>query len=168
MSTIEQAYDTTRTEPGESGVVDPVLPRLTPELLTAYLATEVVDDDGVVWSGVRAVERLEACWVITAENPFSEPRRPEENAAANHDLDASIRAAGFATTPLVGRAADGSWSEACYAVRGASSGQVRAWGRAHGQHAVFRLSDDAHEVVSCWGAGTLASRARVLGPWDPA
>ena len=165
MSTIEQAYDTTRTEPGESGVVDPVLPRVTPELLAAYLATEVVDDDGVVWSGVRAVERLEACWVITAENPFSEPRRPEENAAANDHLAASIRAAGFATTPLVGRAADGSWSEACYAVRGASCGQVLAWGRAHGQHAVFRLSDDVHEVVSCWHAGTLASRARVLGRW---
>jgi hypothetical protein len=168
VSDIEHTYDTTRAGPGESGGVDPVLPRLTPELLAAYLATEVVEDDGVVWSGVRAVERLEACWVITAENPFSEPRRPEQNAAANDHLAASIRAAGFATTPLVGRAADGSWSEACYAVRGASSGQVRAWGRAHGQHAVFRLTDEAHEVVSCWGAGTLASRARVLGPPDPA
>ena len=71
--------------------------------------------------------------------------------------------AGVAVAP--GRSADGSWSEACYAVRGASSGQVQAWGRAHGQHAVFRLSDDVHEVVSCWHAGTLASRARVLGRW---
>ena len=162
MSNIEQAYDTTRTEPGESGVVDPVLPRVTPELLAAYLATEVVDDDGVVWSGVRAVERLEACWVITAENPFSELRDAAENAAANERLVATIEAAGLATVALVGRAPDLSWSEDCVAVRGASLQQVCSWGRAYDQHAVFLLTGDRHEVVSCWGAGTLAGRARVL------
>ena len=48
------------------------------------------------------------------------------------------------------------------AVRGPSYEQICAWGREHGQHAVFLLTGDRHEVVSCWGAGTLAGRARVL------
>jgi len=161
MSGVEQTYDTGAGASGETGG-DPVLPALTPQLLAAYLATEVVDGTGVVWSGVDALDLLEACWVITADNPFSEVRDAAQNAAANERLVASIRAAGFVTTPLVGRARDESWSEACVAVRGPSDEQIRAWGREHRQHAVFRLTGDRHDVVSCWGAGTLAARARVL------
>ena len=161
MNRIEQTYDRFPDAPGEAGG-DPVLPALTPELLAAYLATEVVDGVGIVWSGIGALQTLEPCWVITAENPFSVAREAAENDAANEQLVASIRAAGFMTTPLVGRATDGSWSEACVAVRGPSYEQICAWGREHDQHAVFLLTGDRHEVVSCWGAGTLAGRARVL------
>jgi len=161
MNRIEQTYDRFPDAPGEAGG-DPVLPALTPELLAAYLATEVVDEVGVVWSGVDALDRLDTCWVITAENPFSVARDAAENVAANERLVASIRAAGFRTTPLVGRATDGTWSELCVAVRGPSYEQICAWGREHGQHAVFLLTGDRHEVVSCWGAGTLAGRARVV------
>jgi len=162
MNGIEQMYDSGSRASGETGG-DPVLPALTQELLAAYLATEVVDENGVVWSGATALDRLETCWVITADNPFSEVRDSAENVAANERLVASIRAAGFVTTPLVGRATDDSWSEACVAVRGPSYEQICAWGREHGQHAVFLLTDEVHEVVSCWGAGTLAARGRVVG-----
>ena len=161
MSRIERAYDWGVGTSGEIGG-DPVLPPLTQDLLAAYLATEVVDGVGVVWSGVDALDRLDTCWVITAENPFSVARDAVENVAANEQLVASIRAAGFRTTPLVGRATDGTWSELCVAVRGPSYQQICAWGREHGQHAVFLLTGDRHDVVSCWGAGTLAGRARVL------
>jgi len=161
MSGIEQTSDIGAGASGETGG-DPVLPPLTPELLAAYLATEVVDGNGLVWSGVDALDRLETCWVITADNPFSDVRDDAENVAANEQLVASISAAGFVTTPLVGRATDGTWSEACVAVRGPSYEQICAWGREHGQHAVFLLTGDRHDVVSCWGAGTLATRARVL------
>ena len=141
---------------------DPVLPPLTAQLLAAYLATEVVDADGVVWSGVGALQALAGCWVITAENPFSRRRADEANRAANARLVRTIEAAGFATTQLVGRAADESWSESCLAVSGPSLEQICSWGREHGQHAVFRLTGSEHEVVSCWTRSRLAVRGRVL------
>ena len=146
---------------------DPVLPRLTAELLVAYLGTEVVAPDGTVWSGVRAVASLDDAWVITAENPFSELREPVDNAAANARLVAAIEAAGFATTALVGRAPDLSWSEDCVAVRGPSLEQICAWGRAFDQHAVFLLTEGTHAVVSCWSREELGSRERVLRTVDP-
>jgi len=141
---------------------DPVLPPLTDELLAAYLATEVVDADGVVWSGQDALRALAECWVITAENPFSRRRTDEANRAANALLVRTIEAAGFATTLLVGRAADDSWSERCVAVSGPSLEQICSWGREHGQHAVFRLTGSEHEVVSCWTRSRLTARERVL------
>jgi len=166
-------YDDDADVTGESGrlgaevLADPVLPRLTPELLAAYLGTEVVDTAAVVWSGLGAVPGLEDAWVITAENPFSELRDPAENAAANVHLVERIEADGFVTTRLVGRAPDLSWSEDCVAVRGASLQQVCAWGRAYDQHAVFLLSETTHAVVSCWSGQELGSRPRVLTPVDP-
>jgi len=171
--TFEQTYDgdagvTGEPEPlGGEALADPVLPRLTADLLAAYLGTEVVDGDGVVWSGSGAAPGLADAWVITAENPFSELRDPLENAAANDRLVARIEAAGFATTALVGRAPDLSWSEDCVAVRGATREQVCTWGRAYDQHAVFLLRDDIHAVVSCWSGQELGSRPRVLAPADP-
>jgi hypothetical protein len=173
---VEQVYDMNRPTTGEPRtlerrvVADPVVPRLTEELLAAYLGTEVVAEDGTVWSGSRAVESLEDAWVITAENPFSEVREPAANAAANARLVAAIEAAGFATTALVGRAPDLSWSEDCVAVRGSSLEQICSWGRGYDQHAVFRLTEATHVVVSCWSLEELGSRARVLwadGPEEP-
>ena len=161
-------YDADTRAAGEPGredpepFADPVLPELTPGLLAAYLGTEVVDDDGMVWSGAGAAAGLEGAWVITAENPFSELREPTDNAAANGWLVARIEAAGFVTTPLVGRAPDLSWSEDCVGVRGASREQVCAWGREADQHAVFLLTEGTHVVVSCWSGEELACRARVL------
>jgi hypothetical protein len=148
-------------------LADPVLPRLTTELLAAYLDTEVVAADGAIWSGLGALATLEDAWVITAENPFSELCEPAENAAANARLRAAIEAAGFATTALVGRAPDLSWSEDCLAVRGASLEQVCAWGRAWDQHAVFLLSQGTHAVVSCWTHEELGRRERVRRTVDP-
>ncbi len=166
-------YDVNPRITGESrtldggAIADPVLPRLTAELLEAYLGTEVVAADGAVWSGPRAVVRLEDAWVITAENPFSERREPADNAAANARLVATIEAAGFATTALVGRAPDLSWSEDCVAVRGASREQVCAWGREFDQHAVFLLTEGTHAVVSCWSREELGSRERLLSSARP-
>jgi hypothetical protein len=171
--TFEQTYDDAADVTGESdrlgagALADPVLPRLTADLLTAYLGTEVVDGDGSIWSGSGAVAQLDGVWVITAENPFSELRESAENAAANERLVATIEAAGFATTALVGRAPDLSWSEDCVAVRGATLEQVCAWGRAYDQHAVFLLTQDTHAVVSCWSGQELGSRPRVVAPVDP-
>jgi hypothetical protein len=166
-------YDVNLRITGESrnlegeAIADPVLPRLTAELLEAYLGTEVVAADGTVWSGLRAVEHLGDAWVITAENPFSERREPADNAAANARLVAAIETAGFVTTALVGRAPDLSWSEDCVAVRGASLEQVCAWGRDYDQHAVFLLTEGTHRVVSCWSREELGSRERVLGSAGP-
>ena len=170
---IEQVYGDHGDVTGESDRLgaeafdDPVLPRLTPELLAAYLGTEVVDSEAVVWSGLGAVPGLDDVWVITAENPFSELRDPAENEAANTHLVERIETDGFVTTALVGRAPDLSWSEDCVAVRGATLRQVCAWGRAYDQHAVFLLSADAHAVVSCWSGQVLGSRPRVLTQADP-
>jgi hypothetical protein len=169
---FEQTYDGDAGITGEpdplvgEGIAGPVLPRPTADLLSAYLGTEVVDGDRVVWSGSGAVAGLEETWVITAENPFSELREPAENAAANQRLVATIEAAGFATTALVGRAPDLSWSEDCVAVRGATLAQVCTWGRAYDQHAVFLLTHVTHAVVSCWSGQELGRRPRVLAPVD--
>jgi hypothetical protein len=154
-----------RDDPGP--LADPVLPQLTPGLLAAYLGTEVVADDGTVWSGPGALSALEDAWVITAENPFSELREPSDNAAANARLVATIEATGLLTTPLAGRAPDLSWSEDCVAVRGASWEQICAWGREFDQHAVFLLTGETHSVVSCWTREELGRRDRVLRARDP-
>jgi hypothetical protein len=129
-------------------------------LLTAYVTTEVVDLEGAVWSGPGAIAIDADVWVVTAENPFSEKQDAVVNTAAMDALAGVIRAAGHDPVPMVGRAPDGSWSEDCFGVRGNVSEPVRAWGRAHGQHAVFRLTAHDHEVVSCWSGEVLASRPR--------
>ena len=70
---MEQVFDDGPGDHGEPGEgVDPVLPRLSHELLAASLGTEVLDSDGVGWSGAGAVADLDECWVITGGNPFSE------------------------------------------------------------------------------------------------
>jgi hypothetical protein len=135
---------------------------LEPDLLAAYVATEVVDAAGSSWSGAGAVGIAADTWVVTAENPFSEKQDAAVNAAAMAELEADIRAAGLEPVALVGRAPDHSWSEDCFGVRGADGETVRAWGRARGQHAVFLLTADAHHVVSCWTGERLATRPRVL------
>lgn len=131
------------------------------DLLAAYVATEVVDADGRVWSGAGAEDLVEETWVVTAENPFSQRQDEPVNAAAMAGLHDEIVASGLAPVALVGRASDLSWSESCFGVVGASSDQVRAWGRERGQHAVFLLTPDEHRVVSCWSGEVLAARRRV-------
>lgn len=132
------------------------------DLLTAYVATEVLDDGGTVWSGPGAVPVDGEVWVVTAENPFSELLDVAVNAAAMAELAGVIRAAGHDPVVMVGRAPDLSWSEDCFGVHGDVGDLVRAWGRERGQHAVFRLTAGAHDVVSCWSGEVLATRARVL------
>jgi hypothetical protein len=140
---------------------------LTDRLLAAYLSTEVVDSLGVVWSGsgARALDR--EVWVITAENPWSEPQDAADNAAAMVSLEQTLRAAGHEPERLVGRAPDHSWSEDCFAVDAAADGgaaadDVLAWGRALGQHAVFLLTPAMHAVIRCATGETLVQRPRVL------
>jgi hypothetical protein len=159
-------YDDASSGSGESDatpgvdLADPVLPRLTPELLDAYLGTEVVDARGAVWSGAGAAVALDECWVITAENPFSELWEPAANARAMDRLVSGLEGAGLVTTPLVGRAPDLSWSEHCVAVRGATLEAICAWGRDFDQHAVFLLTEESHAVVSCWTREELGRRPR--------
>ena len=135
---------------------------LAPDLLSAYLATEVVDLDGALWSGADAIDLAGDTWVVTAENPFSERRDAPLNAAAMADLEAEIRAAGHLPVALVGRAPDRSWSEDCFGIGAVDGATVRAWGRERGQHAVFLLTSAEHRVVSCWTGEVLAARPRVL------
>ncbi|HET7899653.1 MAG TPA: DUF3293 domain-containing protein [Candidatus Nanopelagicales bacterium] len=129
-------------------------------LLSAYLATEVVDAHGRAWSGASAIGLDRDVWVVTAENPFSEKQDDAANAAAMSDLAAEIRRAGHEPTALVGRAPDLSWSEECFGVDDVDPADVRRWGRDRGQHAVFWLTVDEHRVVSCWSGEVLASRPR--------
>jgi hypothetical protein len=135
---------------------------LDPQLLSAYLGTEVVDGDEVVWSGAGAVALAADTWVITAENPFSEKQDREVNAAAMSELERTVQAAGHSCVHLVGRAPDRSWSEDCFGVTGVDGATVRAWGRDRGQHAVFLLTRDEHRVVSCWTGEVLAGRPRAV------
>jgi hypothetical protein len=145
---------------------------LTDRLLAAYLSTEVVDLRGAVWSGSGALALDRDVWVITAENPWSEPQEAADNAAAMVSLEQTLRAAGHQPERLVGRAPDRSWSEDCFAVDAAADGrvdshavladEVLAWGRALGQHAVFLLSATTHAVIRCATGETLAQRPRVL------
>lgn len=130
------------------------------DLLSAYVATEVVGTDGTVWSGPGAVALDGEVWVVTAENPFSEKQDAVVNEAAMAELEDVIRSAGHEPVAMVGRAPDRSWSEACFGVRGDVSDAVRAWGRERGQHAVFRLTSERHDVVSCWSGQVLAGRGR--------
>lgn len=129
-------------------------------LLSAYVATEVLDADGAVWSGPGAVALTGEVWVVTAENPFSELQAVAVNAAAMAELASVIGASGHEPVAMVGRAPDLSWSEDCFGVHGDVGDLVRAWGRERGQHAVFRLTADRHDVVSCWSGEVLATRPR--------
>lgn len=129
-------------------------------LLAAYVATEVVDERGSVWSGAGAVPLEHDVWVVTAENPFSQKQDEAVNAAAMAGLRAEIVAAGLEPAVLVGRAPDLSWSEDCFGVRDVDPDRVRAWGRDRGQHAIFLLTAGEHHVVSCWSGEILASRPR--------
>jgi hypothetical protein len=142
---------------GDTAQVPPVL---DDDLLAAYLATEVVDDDGVVWSGSGAARELAVTWVLTAENPFSEVAPGDVNDAAMRELEREIVASGAVAIPLVGRASDHSWSERCFGVRDVGREAVCAWGRDRGQHAVFLLTPDEQVVVSCWTGADLTARPR--------
>jgi hypothetical protein len=133
---------------------------LDDDLLAAYLATEVVDAEGAVWSGSGAGRDLAVTWVLTAENPFSELRPGDVNDAAMRALEREIVASGVVAIPLVGQAPDHSWSERCFGVRDVEREAVCTWGRHHGQHAVFLLTPDEHVVVSCWTGADLAVRPR--------
>jgi hypothetical protein len=149
---------------------------LSAELLAAYVDTEVVGPDGRIWSGAGAGALDHDVWVITAENPWSELQDDGTNAAAMARLETLIIDAGVAPVRLVGRAADHSWSEDCFAVAayepspapdpsdnhaaGADAQLVLSWGRELGQHAVFLLTSDRHAVVECSSGRTLAHRPR--------
>lgn len=145
-----------------------------PELLRAYLATHCVLVRGgrrSLVAGVAPETLPAAClFVITAENPGSEQRTAEENAARNAELEALLRAEGWTLWSAQGEASDGSWSEAGFAVVGTSRGAIVALGERFGQRAVFELDDLEQRVVGCLGAekGTvLASRPRDWrGRWD--
>lgn len=110
--------------------------------------------------GVRAgtfPDGLTRVDVITAANPASDPLPDAANAARNRDLEAQLRHRRLVHTHAVGRSPDGSWSEASFAVFDADDEAVLQLARDHGQHAVFRWTPAALEVVTAAGR-TITSR----------
>lgn len=135
---------------------DPAADRITPpELLRAYVTTHCV----LVRDGVRSLLAgpgpdllpAEPLFVITAENPDSQPLPEGENAARNAELETELRARGWTVWAALGEAADGSWAESGFAVAGAARDAVVAVGERFGQRAVFELDHASQRVVGCLG-----------------
>ena len=73
---------------------------------------------------------------LTAANPHSEPRSPEENAAELAKLDQIIAAAGYPWRPAEGREPDGTWVEPSRLVIGIYRQNAETMGRLFGQNAI--------------------------------
>jgi hypothetical protein len=91
--------------------------------------------------------------VITAHNPGSVARPPEENRAAHARLEQSLRARGFSYLPAVNRAPDGAWEEAGFAVLDAPRDEILGLGRDFGQLAVYEIQDGRRRVLPCGDGG---------------
>jgi len=85
---------------------------------------------------------------VTAANPRSKPRTPEENAAALAGLDQLIAASGYPSRRGEGRESNGSWVEPSRLVIGITRENAEALGRLFGQNAiVFIEKGRAPELI---------------------
>ena len=111
-----------------------------------YLATVITVEGQRV---VQAVMDLGPFWVLTANNPGSEPLDDAENAKRHQMLSNQLRLDGHRSYPAVGTSPDGSWSEESVAVPGLDQAAALAYGRRFGQHAVFEVTADELWVHGC-------------------
>lgn len=123
---------------------------LNPELHAAYLATRYC-----AWLGLA--DELTLCigehnsrlatlmqthgassgCFVSAWNPFSEARTPEENAAAQQVLEAELQQCGWTYFPGEGRGTDPAWvPEASFLVLGPDADDAAALCVGYAQHAV--------------------------------
>jgi hypothetical protein len=81
-----------------------------------------------------AAEHAASGIFITAANPRSKKRRPEENATANRALAAALQP--WKTLPHEGRAVDGSWAEPGFFAVGVPRETALALAERFGQNAI--------------------------------
>ena len=82
--------------------------------------------------------------MITAWNPFSEERHPEENTAKNAELLAEIERAGLRHLPAEGRDPNGVWTaESSFLVLDAPAELVAKWLIQFEQNAAVKITRDA-------------------------
>jgi hypothetical protein len=135
----------------------PHVPRIPDDLLAGYRSTDIrirVGSEWIPWTRLgegRTEARREAVFhVITAFNPFSEPRSLEENQAANRELERILVQAGKTHRPAVNRAPGGGWEEPGFLVEGLTREEARELGRRFRQHAVFEMEEKKLRIVACF------------------
>jgi len=132
---------------------------LPPKLLAAYEDSDYVVYDKpelVLKIGVPS-PRLDALLekeiapcaaFVTAANPRSKPRTPQQNAAALAALDQLLAASGYPSRKGEERESNGSWVEPSRLVIGITRENAEALGRLFGQNAiVFIEKGRAPELV---------------------
>lgn len=113
--------------------------------MAAYRATRYVFQEFVL--RVDAVHPALDAWLaehgqrewafLTAWNPGSRPRAPDENARDQERLKARLSVPGLQVLPATGEADDGSWSEPSLFVAGLPHDAAERLGRDFGQVAVL-------------------------------
>jgi hypothetical protein len=132
------------------------------DLWDDYAATVIATSEGQVLAGPDALGRVP--WegpvhVITAWNPNSRTRLQEENDEANRRLADHLDAHGIRREGVVGRSADGKWSEDSFLVHGLGRADATRLGEEFGQAAIFELTADEMLVARC-SNGQVVSRTR--------
>ena len=132
---------------------------LSPDLLSVYEDADYVvfgDPELVLKIGepsrrldvLLGEEGATTAAFVTAANPRSEPRSPEENAAALAALDQLVAAAGYPWRAGEGRGSDASWVEPSRLVIGIYRENAELMGRMFRQNAiVFVEKGRAPELV---------------------
>ena len=136
-------------------------PQISHALIQAYLGTaySAKTDAGRINSKVGVMsEAMKTLFVgagvdcaafITAENPFSEPQTPEDNAERQRRLEAELTARRIAYYPGQGQGEDPNWpAEASFLVLGMGREAASDLGRKYGQNAIVWVgSDGVPELV---------------------
>ena len=90
--------------------------------------------------------------VVTAWNPFGNPRSREANRLDNQILRRQLVAACLANEFAIGQASDGSWAEPGFAVSGLEERQAMELGRQWNQLAVFFVTEPEVLVLASDGS----------------
>ncbi len=131
---------------------------MEPALLAAYRATrvEVTLPSGVVVLSAADEAPLTlpaalqpSAWILTAWNPWSQPLSLEENQRRNEALQVALQELAVRVYPAVGRAREGDWWEASFAVVGLDEASALSLGRRFGQNAVFQVTEGGLVVRPC-------------------
>lgn len=129
-----------------------------PESAWTYLATRLtIRVDGQALRAAEAVARLGApLHLITAWNPYMEPRTVDENAAADARLRADLLALVPEVWPARGEDPTDDYFEDGFAVRGLNRSTALRIAADHGQEAIFELDAEHRTVIECASAWAVA------------